>query len=92
MKSLKDSLRKSLAHRHQWRAMVGALALNAVRSYLGIPTLEWYVSFNVFFLKTDDQFLKIEIFRQKNQILNEVNLALEKVGYTTKIDEIRIKT
>lgn len=70
--------------------MVGALALNAVRSFLGIPTLEGYVRFNVFFLKTDDQALKIQIFRETKQILEEVNLALEKVGYKTRIQELRI--
>ena len=40
MKSLSDSLRKTLAHKHLGRAMVGAVALNVVRSILGIPTLE----------------------------------------------------
>lgn len=79
MKSLKDSLRKSLAHRHMGHQMVGAVALNAVRAVLGIPTLEGYVRFKVFFLKTADQSLKIKIFQQKSQILREVNLALEKV-------------
>jgi hypothetical protein len=43
------------------------------------------------FLKTNDQTLKIKIFQQKNQILEEVNLALEKIGYTTRVEEIRIK-
>lgn len=92
MKLLKDYIRKTLAHRHLGRAMVGAVALNTVRTILGIPTLEGYVSFNVFFLKTDNQALKIQIFKQKNQILKEVNLALEKIGYTTRLEEIRIKT
>ena len=55
MKELKDYIRKTLAHRHLGRAMVGAVALNTVRTILGIPTLEGYVSFNVFFLKTQDQ-------------------------------------
>lgn len=91
MKLLKDYIRKTLAHRHLGRAMVGAVALNTVRTILGIPSLEWYVSFNVFFLKTDDQALKIQIFKQKNQIIESVNLALEKVGYATRVDEIRIK-
>jgi len=53
--------------------------------------LEWYVIFKVLFLKTNDQTLKIKIFQQKNQILEEVNLALEKIGYTTRVEEIRIK-
>lgn len=115
MKSLKDSLRKTLAHRHLWRAMVGAVALNTVRNFLisqgrgtswqelgkrneeqgPIPISQFvdgYVSFNVFFLKVSDQALKIQVFKQKNQILQEVNLALEKIGYKTRIEEIRMKT
>ena len=92
MKELKDYIRKTLAHKHLGRAMVGAVALNTVRTILGIPTLEWYVSFNVFFLKTNDQALKIKIFKEKNQILQEVNLALDKVWYATKLVEIRIMT
>lgn len=92
MKSLSDSLRKSLAHRHLGNAMVGAVALNSMRAILGIPTLEGYVRFNVFFLKISDPALKIKLFKEKNQILHEVNLAIEKVGYTTRIEEIRMKT
>ena len=53
--------------------------------------IEGYVRFHVLFLKTDDQALKIQIFKQKNQILQEVNLALEKVGYTTRVHEVRMK-
>ena len=53
--------------------------------------LEGYVRFNVLFLKTNDQALKIQIFKQKSQLLQEVNLALEKVGYATRIVEIRMK-
>ncbi len=99
--------------------MVGAVALNVVRSFLnsqksikpkvesqslnknsdlkdlwldGPSTqIEGYVRFNIFFLKANDQALKIQIFKQKNQILEEVNLALEKVGYKTRVVEIRIK-
>ncbi|MCX6824510.1 MAG: hypothetical protein NT085_05295 [candidate division SR1 bacterium] len=91
MKLLKEYIRKTLAHKHLGRAMVGAVALNTVRTILEIPTLEGYVSFNVFFLKTNDQALKIKIFKEKNQILHDVNLALEKIGYATKVLEIRIK-
>lgn len=91
MKLLKDYIRKTLAHRHLGRAMVGAITLNTVRTILELPTLEGYVSFNVLFLKTDNQTLKIQIFKQKNQILKAVNLAIEKVGYTTRVEEIRIK-
>jgi len=100
--------------------MVGAVALNIVRDFLGVQNhtksvesitslddsgehdafmefnenqsgLEGHVRFKVLFLKTDDQALKIKIFQQKNQILREVNLALEKVWYATRVEEIRLK-
>ena len=34
MKSLRDSLRKTLAHRHMGHQMVGAVALNTVNTFL----------------------------------------------------------
>lgn len=100
MKSLSDSLRKTLAHRHMGNQMVGAVVLNTVNNFLlkGQGTrnkdqgVEGYVRFKKLFLKSEDQALKIKIFQQKNQILHEVNLALEKVGYATRVEEIRIKT
>lgn len=101
MKLLKDYIRKTLAHRHMGSQMVGALALNTVRHFFvtqGRVTrdewlaIEWYVRFKAMFLKITDQTLKIQIFKQKNQILEAVNLAIAKVGYTTRVEEIRIKT
>lgn len=100
--------------------MIGAVALNVVRSVLGVTQhissveevslineageyegfsecqenqsgIDGYVRFSLLFLKTSDQNLKIEIFKQKNQILHEVNLALAKVGYKNIIEEIRMK-
>ncbi len=100
MKSLKDSLRKTLAHRHLGKAMVGAVALNIARNFLisqeqgtrdKEQVIDGFVRFNVMFLKTNDQSLKIKIFQQKNQILQEVNLALEKIGYKTVLQEIRLQ-
>ena len=36
MRSLRDSLRKTLARRHMGHQMVGAVALNIVRDFLGV--------------------------------------------------------
>ncbi len=120
MKTLGDSLRKTIAQRNLSNAMIGAVALNVVRSVLGVTQhissveevslvnemgeydglsecqenqwgIDGYVRFSLLFLKTSDQNLKIEIFKQKNQILHEVNLALAKVGYKNSIEEIRMK-
>lgn len=74
--------------------MIGAVALNAVNDFLlklGFEEIEGYVRFKKLFLKSEDQALKIKIFQEKNQILREVNLAIEKVWYTTRVEEIRFK-
>ncbi len=87
--------------------MVGAVVLNTVKTFLykqeqgtgngelgtrnREQEIEGYVRFKVLFLKTDNQSLKIQIFKQKNQILQAVNLALEKVGYATRVEEIRMR-
>ena len=53
--------------------------------------IDGYVRYKVLFVKTSDPHLKIQIFKQKSQILEAVNLALKKVGYSTIIEELRIK-
>jgi len=74
--------------------MIGAVALNAVNDFLlklGFEEIEGYVRFKKLFLKSEDQALKIKIFQEKNQILHEVNLAIEKLWYTTRVEEVRFK-
>lgn len=122
MQLLKEYIKKTLAHRHMGHQMIGAIALNTVRTFLNSQksikskvesrsnvqtatktdftdfglyepstSIEGYVRFKVLFLKTSNQALKIQIFKQKNQIIREVNLALERVGYKTRVNELRIK-
>ncbi|MEI7562346.1 MAG: hypothetical protein WCJ39_01100 [bacterium] len=84
--------------------MVGAIAFQEVKSYFegrlkvvcdaydeDKLNMEGYVRFNKLFLKTTDPQLKIEIFQQKNQIIKKINLALEKIGYATRIVDIITK-
>jgi len=40
MKSLGDSLRKTLSHRHMGRQMIGAIALNIVRDFFAKQDIE----------------------------------------------------
>ena len=104
MVSLKDSLRKTMAHKHWGRNMIGAIAFNEVKAYfdgrLKVVSdtfgedrlnLEWHVRFNKLFLKTSDPQIKIDVFQQKQRILTRVNAAIAKVGYTTKIVDIMVK-
>jgi len=107
MKSLKDRIRKEIAHKHLGRNMIGAIAINEIRRYFDDETcsiqhrawsikheaysIDGYVRFNKIFIKVNDQNIKIEIFKQKNLIMARVNEALKKVGYRTQIVEIFLK-
>lgn len=110
MKSLKDIVRKVIAHKHLGKEMIGAITLNEIRKFFGtkykvqntnnmhrdleLPDeepIQWYVKFNKIFIKTQDQTLKIEIFKKKQEILTKVNEALAKVGYASKMVEIMLK-
>ena len=53
--------------------------------------LDGYVRFNKLFLKTMDHQLKIDIFQQKQKILDRVNQAIAKLGYSTRIVDIMVK-
>lgn len=104
MKSLKDIVRKVIAHKHLGKEMIGAITINEVKKYFGIegPTiynengdaeviLSGYVKFNKIFIKTQDQKIKIEIFKKKQDILTRVNEVLASVGYASKMMEIIVK-
>jgi hypothetical protein len=43
------------------------------------------------FIKTVDQSLKIQIFREKADIIRKINLKLSGIGYKTEIKEIILK-
>jgi hypothetical protein len=92
---LKDKLRQIIAHKHLSKAMIGSIALHAVRQYFGFTNntllIDGYVKFDKLFLITTEQHLKIEIFQKKPELLKKINDALEKIGYTKKITEIFIK-
>ncbi len=104
MVSLKDSLRKTIAHKHWGKNMIWAVAFHEVKAYFSGRlkvvcdtfgedklNLEWHVRFNKLFLKTSDPQIKIDIFQQKPKILVRVNSAIAKLGYTTKIVDIIVK-
>ena len=93
-----------MAHKHWGKNMIGAIAFQEVKAYFSgkikvvtdaygedMLNVQGYVRFNKLFLKTTDPQLKIEIFQQKNQIIKKINLALEKIGYATRIVDIITK-
>ena len=100
MDDIKDIMRKSLSIQHRGKYMIGSIAMNEIKSYLNIKKVDseiedeiltWYVRHNKLFLKTNDQKLKIQIFKEKLDIILKVNQKLSDVGYKTEIEDIIFK-
>jgi len=100
MDGIKDVMRKSLSIQHRGKNMIGSIAMNEIKSYLNIEkvdvdiqdeVLTWYVRHNKLFLKTNDQKLKIQIFKNKLDIVSRINQKLSEIWYNVKIQEIMFK-
>ena len=100
MDEIKEIMRKRLSLQHRGRNMIGSIALNEVMSYFKIekidPDIEnqiltWYVRHDKLFIKTSDQNLKIKIFREKLNIIKNINQKLSGVGYKTGIEDVILK-
>ena len=80
--------------------MIWSLAMNEIKSYLNIKKIDsdiedeilsWYVRHEKLFLKTNDQQLKIKIFKEKSWIIKNINKKLSEVGYKIEIHDIILK-
>jgi hypothetical protein len=80
--------------------MIGSIAMNEIKSYLNIAKVDteiedeiltWYVRLNRLFIKTVDQKLKIQIFKEKLNIIKQINQKLSEIGYKTAIQDIILK-
>jgi hypothetical protein len=80
--------------------MIGSIATNEVKSYLEIEKIDteaqdeiltWYVRLNRLFIKTTQQSLKIQIFKEKENIIKKINQKLSEIGYKTEIEDIILK-
>lgn len=100
MDEIKEIIRKRLSLQHRGKNMIGSIALNEIMSYFNIkkidPQIEnqiitWYVKNKKLFLKTIDQNLKIQIFKEKLNIIKIINQKLAEIGYNTRIDDIVLK-
>lgn len=85
---------------YRGKNMIGSIALNEIKSYLRIKKIDseiedeiltWYVRHEKLFIKTIDQKLKIQIFKEKLEIIKNINEKLLKIGYQTKIEDIIFK-
>ena len=100
MDGIKEIMRKRLSLQHCGKNMIGSIALNEVMSYFEIekvdPDIEnqiltWYVRYDKLFLKTANQNLKIKIFKEKLNIIKNINQKLSNVGYKTEIVDVILK-
>ena len=80
--------------------MIGSIALNEIKSYLNIEKIDsdiqdeiltWYVRHNKLFLRIIDQELKIQIFKDKLNILSRINKKLLEIWYKIEIGDIIFK-
>ena len=100
MDGIKDVMRKRLSIQHRGKNMIGSIAINEVKSYLNIEKVDTeiqdeiltgYVRHNRLFIKTLDQKLKIQIFKEKLSIIKNINKKLSEIGYKTEIEDIILK-
>ena len=100
MDGIKDAMRKRLSIQHRGKNMIGSIAMNEIKSYLSIEKIDtethdevltWYVRHNRLFIKTTQQGLKIQIFKEKLDIIKSINQKLSEIGYTTEIEDIILK-
>ena len=100
MDGIKDVMRKTLSIQHRGKNMIGSIAMNEIKSYLNIEKVDteiqdeiltWYVRHNKLFIKTTQQNLKIQIFKEKMTIEKKINQKLSEIGYTTEIEDIILK-
>lgn len=100
MDGIKDIIRKRLSIQHRGKNMIGSIALNETKSYLNIEKIDteiqdeiltWYIRHNKLFLKTSNQKLKIQIFKEKSCIIKKINSKLSDIGYKTEIEDVILK-
>lgn len=100
MDSIQDLLRKRLSIQHRGKNMIGSIALSQLKTYLHLKSTDsnhqdeiliWYVRYNKLFIKTPKQEIKIQIFKEKTLILDEINLKLISLWYKTTLQDIILK-
>ena len=100
MDGIKDVMRKRLSIQHRGKNMIGSIAMNEIKSYLNIEKIDtetqdeiltWYVRHGRLFIKTTQQSLKIQIFKEKLNIIKRINQKLSEIGYKTEIEDIILK-
>ena len=100
MDDIKEIMRKRLSIQHRGKNIIWSIAMNEIKLYLNIEKVDqeikdeiltWYVRHDKLFLKTTEQSLKIQIFKEKLNIIKRINQKLSEIGYKTQIEDIVLK-
>lgn len=94
-------MRKRLSQQFRGKNMIGSIILNELNAFYHIEkdenllrereVLEGYFKNDKFFIKTQDLALRIQIFKDKRNLLEVINAKLESLGYSLKIDDLYFK-
>ena len=100
MDNLKDLIRERLSLQYRGKNIIWSIAINEVKAYLKIKKIDteiqqeiltWYVRYEKLFIKTSDQHLKIQIFKERLNIIEKINKKLSEIGYKSDIKDIILK-
>jgi len=100
MDGINDIMRKRLSFQHRGKNMIWSIAMNEIKSYLNIEKVDtdiqdeiltWYVRHNKLFIKSTKQSLKIQIFKEKMNIIKQINKKLSEIWYKIPIGDIILK-
>ncbi|MDR0282039.1 MAG: hypothetical protein LBI53_01585 [Candidatus Peribacteria bacterium] len=84
MKDILDVMRKSISQHYRGNKMIGTIAIKSVKEFFQLEKntenivrekeeMEGYVRNGKLFIKTEDQALKIEIFKKKKELIALIN-------------------
>ena len=100
MDGINDIMRKRLSLQHRGKNMIGSIAMNEIKLYLSIEKVDTetqdeiltgYVRHNRLFIKSTQQSLKIKIFKEKMNIIKQMNKKLSEIWYKNPIEDIILK-
>ena len=100
MDNFKELIRKRLSQQYRGKNIIWSIAVNEIKDYFNLkkidPEIEeeiltWYVRHDKVFIKTSDQNLKIQLFKEKSNVIEAINKKLQNIGYTQNINDIILK-
>lgn len=91
--NFQDKLKKALLKRNIDKAMIGTIALKVVTDFFveknkKYGEVEGFLKFDTLFIKTANQSLKIDAYRDQTQILENINKRLLAIWYEKKVRKI----